>query len=531
MEGLELESLNSWRGGGEVGNNATLLCTPLVGTTLPQMLIQMRRANEIGADMVEIRLDYLRSFNPTHDLQTLIKESPLPTIITYRPTWQGGKYEGDETKRQDVLRLAMDLGADYVDVELQVANDFNSSICKKKPHNFKVIVSSHNFHDTPSSEAIGNLVAMMQATGCDIAKIVTTALDITDCAHIFQIMVHSQIPTIGIAMGERGLISRLLSPKFGGYLTYGALEEDAISAPGQMTVKNMLELYNFRLIKPDTKVYGLVGKPVGHSKSPLLYNAAFKSVGLDAIYMPFLVDDVEKFFNTYSSPDFASGCSCTLPHKEVALKCMDEVDPIAKKIGAINNIVRRPDGKLVAFNTDYVGAITAIEDGLRVLDGAVSVDGSPLAGKMFVVLGAGGAGKSLAYGAAQKGARVVVANRTLDRAKELADKVGGKALTLNELENFHPEERMVLANTTSVGMKPNIDQTPVPKHVLVHYCLVFDAVYTPKDTRLLRDAKQTGAAIVYGTEMMIRQAFEQYTNFTSLPAPEDMFRQLMENHA
>ncbi|XP_020204569.1 bifunctional 3-dehydroquinate dehydratase/shikimate dehydrogenase, chloroplastic isoform X1 [Cajanus cajan] len=525
MEGLPLESLNS------VGNCPTLVCTPILGTTVAQMLIQMRRANEIGADMVEIRLDYLRTFNPTPHLQTLISQSPLPTIVTYRPTWEGGKYEGDETKRQDVLRLAMELGADYIDVELQVADDFNRSICEKKPHNFKVIVSSHNFHNTPSAEAIGNLVARIQATGCDIAKIVTTASDITDCAHIFQIMVHSQIPTIGIVMGERGLISRLLSPKFGGYLTYGALEEDAISAPGQITVKNMLELYNFRLIKADTKVYGIIGKPVGHSKSPLLFNAAFKSVGLNSVYMHFLVDDVEKFFNTYSSPDFASGCSCTIPHKEVALKCMDEVDPIAKKIGAINNIVRRPDGKLIAFNTDYIGAITAIEDGLRGLDGAVPVVGSPLSGKMFVVLGAGGAGKSLAYGAAQKGARVVVANRTFERAKELAEKVGGKAMTLSEVESFHPEEGMVLANTTSVGMKPNIDQTPIPKHALVHYCLVFDAIYTPKDTKLLRDAKETGAAIVYGTEMLIRQGFEQYKNFTALPAPEDLFRQLMEKHA
>lgn len=121
-----------------------------------------------------------------------------------------------------------------------------------------------------------------------------------------------QIPTIGIAMGERGLISRILSPKFGGYLTYGALEADAVSAPGEITVEDLLELYNFRLIRPDTKVYGIIGKPVGHSKSPLLFNAAFKLNGLNAVYVHFLVDDVEKFFNTYSSPDFASGCRSSL---------------------------------------------------------------------------------------------------------------------------------------------------------------------------------------------------------------------------
>ncbi|XP_057960560.1 bifunctional 3-dehydroquinate dehydratase/shikimate dehydrogenase, chloroplastic-like [Malania oleifera] len=514
-----------------VWSSPTLLCTPLMGTTVDQMLIEMRKAKEIGADLVEIRLDCLRTFSPPQDLQILIKQSPLPTLITYRPVWEGGQYEGDETKRQDALRLAMQLGANYIDVELEVAHEFNNSIHGKKPENFKVIVSSHNFQNTPSMETVGNLVARIQATGADIVKIATTALDITDVARIFQITVHSQIPIIGIVMGERGLISRLLSPKFGGYLTYGALETVGISAPGQPTAKDLLDLYNFRLIRPDTKVYGIIGKPVGHSKSPLLFNAAFKSVGLNAVYVHFLVDDVEKFFKTYSSPDFAAGCSCTIPHKEAALKCMDEIDPIAKKIGAINNIVRRPDGTLTAFNTDYIGAISAIEDGLRELNGANPAFGSPLAGKLFVVLGAGGAGKSLAYGAKQKGARVIVANRTYERAKELADKVDGQAMTLSEVENFHPEEGMVLANTTSVGMKPKIDETPISKHALKHYCLVFDAIYTPKDTRLLREAKEFGCLVVYGTEMLIRQGFEQYKNFTGLPAPEELFRELMARHA
>ncbi|KAL5566200.1 hypothetical protein UlMin_029364, partial [Ulmus minor] len=201
------------------------------------------------------------------------------------------------------------------------------------------------------------------------------------------------------------------------------------------------------------------------------------------------------------------------------------------KIGAVNNIVRRADGSLIAFNTDYIGAITAIEDGLRGLSGAATGGMSPLEGKLFVVLGAGGAGKSLAYGAAQKGARVVVANRTFERAKELAKKVGGQAMPLAEVDNFHPEEGAILANTTSVGMKPGFDDTPISKESLKHYCLVFDAIYTPKETRLLREAKETGATIVYGTEMLIRQGFEQYKNFTGLLAPEELFRNLMEKHA
>ncbi|OMO55297.1 Dehydroquinase class I [Corchorus olitorius] len=392
--------------------------------------------------------------NIAETVSKVLKENLTRT----RPIWEGGHYEGDETKRLDALRLAMDLGANYVDIELEVANDFINSITEKKPDNFEVIVSSHNFQNTPSTQALCNVAARIQATGADIVKIATTALDISDCMCIFEVTLYSKVSTIGVAMGERGLISSLLSPKFGGYLTYGALEGGEALVPGQLTAK----LYNFRVIRPDTKVYGIIGNPVDHSKSPLLYNPAFKAAGLNAVFVHFLVNDVDKFFNTYSSPDFA-GFTCTMPHKEVALQFMDEIDPIAKNIGATNNIVRRPDGGLTAFNTDYVGAISAIEDRLRELNGVIPVSESPLSGKLFVILGAGGAGKALAYGAAEKGARVVIANRTLERAQELAKKVGGQAISLSEVENFHPEEGMILANTTSVGMKPDIDETPIPK--------------------------------------------------------------------
>lgn len=331
-------------------------------------------------------------------------------------------------------------------------------------------------------------------------------------------------------MGERGLMSRILCAKFGGYLTFGTLDDGIVSAPGQPTIKDLLSIYNFRQIGPDTKVYGIVGNPVGHSKSPILYNEAFKSVGFNGVFLHLLVNDVEKFFQTYSSTDFA-GFSCTIPHKEVALKCCDEVDPVAKSIGAVNCIIRRQtDGKLCGYNTDYIGAITAIEDGLRGSSSVKSATGSPLAGKLFVVIGAGGAGKALAYGAKEKGARVIIANRTYDRARELADTIGANALSLADLEHFHPEDGMVLANTTSIGMQPKIDETPISKDVLKHYSLVFDAVYTPKITRLLREAEEAGAVTVSGLEMFIGQAYEQYERFTGLPAPKELFRKIMSKY-
>ncbi|CAN0855970.1 Bifunctional 3-dehydroquinate dehydratase/shikimate dehydrogenase, chloroplastic [Linum grandiflorum] len=512
-------------------NNPTLICVPIMADSVDDMLVKASQAKSAGADLVEIRLDSLTNFvSPRQGLTTLINGSPLPTLCTYRPRWEGGQYDGDETQRLDVLKLAMELGADYIDVELQVAGDFIESLNGNRSAKCKVIVSSHNYENTPSIEELGNLVARIQSTGADIVKIATTALDITDNARMFQITVHSQVsrvPIIGLVMGERGLMSRVLCGKFGGYLTFGTLESGVVSAPGQPLIKDLLDLYNFRQIQADTKVFGIIGKPVGHSKSPVLYNEAFRSLGFNGVYIHLLVDDLASFLKTYSSPDFA-GFSCTIPHKEAALKCSDEVDPVAKSIGAVNCLVRREsDGKLFGFNTDYVGAISAIEDGLQASGNGSSPSGSPLAGKLFVVIGAGGAGKALAYGAKEKGAKVIIANRTYDRAKELADIIGGEAISLADLENFHPESGMILANTTSIGMQPKVDETPIPKHALRHYALVFDAVYTPKITRMLREADECGATIVSGLEMFIGQAYQQFERFTGLPAPKELFRKTM----
>ncbi|BBH05565.1 dehydroquinate dehydratase, putative / shikimate dehydrogenase, putative [Prunus dulcis] len=505
-------------GGLQVGSkgvrrSSTLICAPIMAESVDKMLIDMDKAKTLGADLLEIRLDHLRPSMTMLISRPLLK-NPLCPLFSHI----GGQYDGDEKDRLDALRLAMELGADYIDVELQVAHEFIDSIYGKKPEKFKVIVSSHNYQHTPSVEALGNLVARIQATGADIVKIATTAMDITDVARIFHITVHSQGFDFTDTLRKIWWLS---------YFWYAGL--GIVSAPGQPTMKDVLHLYNFAQIGPDTKVFGIIGKPVSHSKSPFLYNEGFKSVGFNGVYVHLLVDDIAKFLQTYSSMDFA-GFSITIPHKEAALKCCDEVDPVAKSIGAINCIIRRPtDGKLFGFNTDYVGAISAIEDGLTGSHKSGGITGSPLAGRLFVVIGAGGAGKALAYGAKQKGARIAIANRTYDRARELADTIGGDALSLADLDNFHPEEGMILANTTSIGMQPKVDETPISKHALRSYSLVFDAVYTPKMTRLLKDAEASGAIVVSGLEMFIGQAYEQFERFTGLPAPKGLFRKVMDN--
>ncbi|CAL4976259.1 unnamed protein product [Urochloa decumbens] len=503
----------------------TLLCVPLVARTVEEMVADAAAAAAAGGDLVEIRLDFIQGFRPREHLPLLLRGCPLPALVTYRPSWEGGQYEGDDTTRFETLRLAMELGVDYVDIELKVADKFMSFISGNKPEKCKLIVSSHNYEYTPSCEDLANLVARIQAIGADIVKVATTAKDIVDVSRMFQVMVHCQVPMIGLVMSEKGLMSRVLAPKFGGYLTFGILNAAKTSASGQPTVEELLNIYHIRHIGPDTKVLGLIANPVKQSKSPILHNKCLQSVGYNAVYLPLLGDNLASFLETYSSPDF-SGFSCSLPFKVDAVKCCDEHDPVAKSIGAINTIIRRPDGKLVGYNTDYIGAISAIEDGIggpRSKDAAIS----PLAGRLIVVAGAGGAGKAIAYGAKEKGARVVVANRTYEKAASLANAIGGQALRLADLETFRPEEGMILANATSLGMYPNTDGTPISKKALSFYDMVFDAVYAPKVTRLLREGEECGVKVVSGVEMFIRQAIGQFEHFTGgIEAPESLMREI-----
>jgi len=477
--------------------------------------------------VVELQVGCLEGFQPRRDLPVLLAQPrPLPVIVTYRPKCEGGQYDGEDQPRFEALLLAMELGAEYVDIEFKVADKFLNFLSGRKPETCKLIVSFHNYDYTPSVEELLSLVDQIQATGADIVKIATTAAEIDDVSRMFQVLVHckaKQLPIIGLVMKERGFISQILCAKYGGYLTFASLEKGKESAPGQPTVAELVNKYKIRQIGPDTKVFGIIGNPVGHSKSPILQNQAFRSVGFDAVFLPFLSDDLVKFLSTFSSPDYA-GFSCTMPHKEIAVRCCDDLDPIARDIGAINTIVRRPDGKLVGYNTDYVGAIAAIEDAIRASQPADPTT-SPLARRLFVVIGAGGAAKAVAYGAKEKGARVVIANRTFARAQHLATLIGGTALTLSELENYHPEEGMILANATSVGMYPNVNETPLSKKALRNYSVVFDAVFIPKETRLLREAAECGATVVDGLEMLVRLVMVQFGLFTGgMPAPQRLMR-------
>ncbi|XP_021681420.2 bifunctional 3-dehydroquinate dehydratase/shikimate dehydrogenase, chloroplastic isoform X2 [Hevea brasiliensis] len=465
--------------------NNVLVCSPLECETAGEMLSSMEKARAEGADLVELRIDSM-TFSHISQVHKLIQLRTLPAIVSFRPySWKNSS-SGDSNINTclQVMRLAIDLNVEFVEMDYE-------------------------------------------STGADVVKLVINVHYITDLASVFKMLAHCQVPLIALAVGSRGLLSQLLGPKFGGFLVYGSLGDKTI--PGMPTLFSLRHVYKLEYINAETKVFGLISNPVGHSKGPILHNPAFRHTGYNGIYVPMQVDDIKEFFRTFTSTDFA-GFSVGIPHKEAAVGCCDEVHPLAKSIGAVNTIVRRPtDGKLVGYNTDCEASISAIEDALRErrATNRGASDASPLAGKTLVLVGAGGAGRALAFGAKSRGAQVFIFNRNYERAKALAHAVAGKALPYENLERFRTENVMILANASAVGMEPNSDQTPVSKESLKAYELVFDAVYTPINTRLLQEAKEVGAIVVSGVEMFIRQALGQFRLFTGGLAPEAFMRKLV----
>ncbi|TKY61439.1 Bifunctional 3-dehydroquinate dehydratase/shikimate dehydrogenase [Spatholobus suberectus] len=516
-------------GSNEVWKHSMMVCAPITtqqSASVEQIVNDMHQAKAEGADIVEVRLDHITNFNPLRDLKIILQNKPLPVLIVNRTKW-----EGDESMRLEALQLAVELGADFIDVELKEASCLPTlvEVEHKRNHNShgKIIVSCYVDGITPPQEELFQLIEQMQATGADIIKLVTHAADITEIIRIFSLFPYCQVPLIAYSDGERGLISQVLSPKFGGFFVYGSLAGNQI--PGLPSLDSFQEAYKLEHINADTKVFGLISKPVSHSKGPILHNPSFRHVNYNGIYVPMFVDDLKEFFSTYPGPEF-TGFSVGFPYKEEVLRFCDEVHPVAQSIGAVNTIIRRPrDGKLVGYNTDCEAAITAIEDALiehGCNDGGASL-GSPLAGRLFVLVGAGGAGKALAFGAKSRGARLVIFDIDFDRAKSLACALFGEAQPFKELGNFQPEKGAILANATPVGMHPNTDRIPVAEATLGDYRLVFDVVYTPRRTRLMKEADAVGAITVGGVEMFLRQAIGQFNLFSSLKAPEEFMREIV----
>ena len=485
-----------------------MICISITARSAEAAVSEMISASNY-ADIVELRIDYITELqNAERCIEKSLKSKTKPVIITNRPEREGGKFNGSEHDRLRLLQKAIDLGADYVDVEY----DSIKQITRRKSS--QIIISHHNFKETPHN--ISKIYDDICQQKPDIVKIVTYANDITDNIRIFELLKSAKVPTISFCMGESGYISRILTSKFGGFLTFASLEKGKESAPGQLTVNELSNVYHFKETNRETKLYGIIGNPVSHSMSPAIHNAAFKEKRLNNIYVPLKVADIDTFMREYRKIDF-HGFSVTIPHKESVLPFLDNIDDTAGKIGAINTIVNQ-NGKLIGYNTDCMAAVMGLECSLTETD-------ETLNNKKISIIGAGGAARAIAFGLKEKGCNITIFNRTIKRAEKLSHDVQCR---FENFEEIHKLDSDILINTTPIGMFPNIDQTPIPKKILKEGMVVFDAVYNPTETRLLREAKEKRCHTVNGLSMFINQAAEQFRLWTNIDPPIELMSKVVK---
>lgn len=506
----------------------TYLCVAIFVHDAAQARRDIAAAAEAGADMVELRLD---TIDDPQLVKEIVSQSLLPCIVTCRPTWEGGRSTLSNQQRVDLLLSACVGKTRYVDLELQTFRDTKFS----RPPDSRFILSVHDFAGRP--DRLYNLVTELSELGGDVNKIVWTARSIRDNIEAFELLLNRDKPRIAFCMGEAGLISRVLARKFGAFLTFAGLTVDSGTAPGQLSVHDMKRLYRWDAIGPQTKVYGVVACPVAHSMSPAVHNAAFEHVGYDGVYLPMLVESGYESFKAFmeSFIDFRpldlSGLSVTIPHKENALRYLQEkgarIDTLAAEIGALNTIVIRRQAdrlELQGLNTDYAAIIDTI-------CAALDIKREELSQRRVAVIGAGGTARAATAALASLGATVVVYNRTRQRADLLAAEFNGRSgkVVSAPLDKLCDSCCDIYINATSVGMHPNVDQSPLIGKLprWTSDTLVFDTVYNPPVTRLLRQAADAGARTVGGVEMFVRQAAAQFQAWTGMPAPVELMRQVI----
>ncbi len=512
----------------------TYLCVPIFVTELAKARRDIALAAEAGAEMIELRIDPL---GDPQILGNIFQASGLPLIATCRPEWEGGFSRLDDLKRLTLLVIAVHSGATYVDVELAAVRRTPSILdFKGTPMRPRRIISTHDFQGRPAR--LTNLVNELHLSSADIIKVVWTARTIRDNIEAFEILQTQPKPTIALCMGEAGLISRILAKKFNGFLTFASLDDSEATAPGQITMADMKNLYRWDAIGPATKVYGVVALPVRHSMSPAIHNAAFDATHYDGVYLPMLVDPPYESFKAFmeSFVNFRgldlSGLSITIPHKENALRYLREkgaeVEELAERIGAVNTILighAESGTKLQGRNTDYAAILDSITTWL-------GIDRTALSELRIAVLGAGGTGRTAVAALAHYGASVFVCNRTHDRAVALAAEFDGRRGKVQAvpMADLPAAGCYVWINTTSVGMHPNVDENPLGdlKPGFSAKTVVFDTVYNPMKTRLLEQAESAGAKTIGGVEMFVQQAAGQFRWWTGLEPPMEVMRHIVE---
>jgi 3-dehydroquinate dehydratase/shikimate dehydrogenase len=461
---------------------------------------ELRRARDsaTNADLVELRLDSV----DRPDALGAIEGRRRPVIVTLRASWEGGGFGGSEEERARILSAAEAGGAEFIDVEARA--EFVPAITRRR-RGRGIVLSTHLFGDPPPD--LADRARAMRSTGAEVIKIAIEARRLSDVLTLMDLAGRPEIATpeggrdhVLLAMGQPGVPSRVLAARLGNRWTYAG---DAI-APGQMPASRLLDEFHYRRIRPDAALYGVVGNPIAHSLSPVMHNAGFAALGLNAVYVPLEAADVDDFA-AFARQAGVRGASITAPFKVAMLGKVDETDPLAGRVGAVNTLVAR-DGRWIGANTDVEGFL------------------APLAGRMALkgtratVLGAGGAARAVAVALETQGAAVTICARKADAARELAHLAHGAVGTWPP----RPGSWDVLVNATSCGSlaRGGDPMAGVP----LDGEIVFDLVYAPAETPLLIRARAEGCLTIGGIEMLVAQAERQFELWTDRRPPAGLFR-------
>ncbi|MBZ5728695.1 MAG: shikimate dehydrogenase [Acidobacteriia bacterium] len=477
------------------------ICIALGLPDVPTLLDHARREAEAGEVFLEFRLDFLdHPCQGAEAIRGFLDRFPDSIILaTCRRHQNHGRFNGSIDEQLAVLDLAIRKGAHAVDVEIETAE-----VCQERLNQMRgraqVIVSYHNFEATPPMDTVVSRVMRVQA---DAYKVVTTARKPSDNIRILAAA--KALPKhrlVVLAMGELGFPSRVLSPVFGGIYTYAAPMFAENTAAGQVSAHYLRHVYHVDKLRKSAKIYGVIADPVRHSISPAVHNRAFHARRVDAVYLPFLVSPayLRDFFSLADKLPLA-GFSVTLPHKQKIIRYLDAVDPLARRIGAVNTVWRK-GGKWRGTNTDAAGVTGPLGRLLRLQKSSV------------LIVGNGGAARGAACALSDAGARIALVGRNADRVRALAKVCGAEALGREQLAARHFD---AVVHATPLGMYPHVDDCffngSIPADV------VFDMVYNPIETVLLRRAREQGKTVVPGLDMFVEQAVHQFEIWTNDSAP------------
>jgi 3-dehydroquinate dehydratase / shikimate dehydrogenase len=462
--------------------------------------------------LLELRLDYLPK--PALLLPKLKEfggfHRDITLVATCRRAAAGGKFRGSVASQFEILQKAAAAGCQLVDIELESARSLKNPDLEKLRQQAGLIVSFHDYRGTKKLEETWEAMHNLPA---DYIKIVSTAKSLADNVKMMRLLDERSdiVSTVGVCMGEQGIISRILNVRSGSAFTFASAQAGEETAPGQIAARVLRDVYRIDMVDAATKVYGVAGNPITHSLSPQMMNTAFRRENINAVYVPLQTSDAADLLSCVREMPI-QGLSITMPLKEEVLKHLDKTDALSAKIGACNTLIRSQDGKLYGFNTDVAGVLRPLEQRLS------------LTGARILVIGAGGAARAAIFGLRDRNAEVWVMNRTAEKAQKLARQAHAHYVSHPHLKKL---EFDVIINATPVGMNGSRPQSPLEESELRTRYL-FEMIYNPAETKLVKMARAKGIQVIPGSEMFVHQGARQFEIWTGKPAPvEDMHRSVL----